>query len=320
MKNISLHQLARMAGVSKTTASLILNGKSDRYKISPATKERVLKLAEEIGYKPNILARNLSMGKSMTVGLIVQDLQKHENAVLIENVSKMLMKSGYHPILGIAEDAGQAEKLITEMTERKVDGILLLGNIEIKKRVETEVPMVMIGNGGIDGISSVTADAESGVKKLIGYWYPRGKRTIGYVGLQKGNADLKKGFTENYIERFSMQGEHVFLLESEKDEKKLRKVLKKMLNKGFNAVLFENPELVITALKFLKEKNDSDFDDLSFGSFGHHPFFEITDRDVVFVNKLPDKIAEEGVSVLMEFMHEGQKESKAIKTEPEFSF
>ncbi len=317
MKNISLNQLAGKAGVSKTTASLILNGKSDRYKISQSTKERVLKLAKDMGYKPNVLARNLSMGKSMTAGLIVPDLRKYENAVLAEHIEKKLLSYGYHTVLGITGgDDLLTEKLIAEMKERKVDGIVLLGPFEAK---ETDIPAVRIGNGD-DNISSITTDSKNGVKKLIGYWYTRGKRTIGYVGLKKGNNDLKKGFSENYIERFSMQGEHIFLIDHENNEKKLGKILKTMAHKGFNAIMFESPELVFTALNIRKKVEIPEFDKISFGSFGYSPAFEIVSKEIVYLTKPLEKIAEESISVLTAMMHNGTKGMHSKKIEPLFLF
>jgi len=320
MESISLQQLARFAGVSKTTASLILNGKWERYKISRATRDRVLRVAAENGYKPNVMARNLSMGKSMTAGLIVPGLRNFEYAVLAGELEKELHTEGYHTVIGISEgNEEKAEKLILEMKERMVDGIVLFSSAAVETAKESGMPVVVAGENAA-GVSSISVNAEEGVRKFIGFWYPRGKRTIAYIGLKNGNDDLKKGFRENYIERFSMKDDRMFLAKTVDDEKKIEKILASVGGKGFNAVLFETPELLFAAMKILKASNDTAFDEVSFGCYGYSPFFDVAAREIVYVTKPLEQMAKEAAAVLTAMMQKKQKEDVHKQIEPEFLF
>jgi DNA-binding LacI/PurR family transcriptional regulator len=319
MGNISLGRLARLAGVSKTTASLILNGKWERYKISSVTKERVIKVAEEQGYKPNVLARNLSTGKSMIVGVIVPTLKSYEHSIFAELVEKELIEKGYHTTIGLTDnDEKIAGRLTEEMTERKVDGILAAGCV-MPAKISDDIPYVFTGEGD-DGVSSVLTDADAGVKKLIGYWYPRGKRTIGYAGLKNGDEFLQKSFRENYIERFSMKDDRIFLLDAVDDAEKMKKVLKALSNKGVNAVLFENPDLIFTALKVLKEHGTAGFEEMTFGSYGYSPFFDVAVKDIVCIKKPMEAMVKDAVAVLLEKMHDKKGEVGQRLHEPELLF
>ena len=319
MRNISLGQLARLAGVSKTTASLILNGKWERYKISESTKERVLEVAEENGYKPNVLARNLSMGKSMTVGVVVPELRSYEHSLLVEIVEKEMFEKGYHTTIGLTgSDEKTAGRLIAEMTERKVDGILAAGS-SVPFEMPDDVPVVFAG-ANAEERSSVVTDADAGVKKLIGYWYPHGKRSIGYVGLKNGDEFLQKSFRENYIERFSMKDDRIFLLDTAEDAGKMKKVLKGISHKGVNAVLFESPDLVFAALKALKEQGTAGFEDVSFGSYGYNPFFDVAVKDIVCIKKPLEAVAKDAVSVLLERMQDKEGKGEQRLHEPELLF
>jgi len=321
MKSISLLQLARLAGVSKTTVSLILNGKSDRYKISSSTKRRVLNLAAENNYKPNILARNLSMGKSMTVGVIVPDMKDHDNSILVGAIEQELFAAGYQMVLGISgNDEEKRGKLLPEMTERKVDGVLYISRGDRMFNVtDVEIPLVSIGEFSEDH-SSVTIDADAGVKKIIGYWYPRGRRTMGYVGLSKRNENVKKSFHENYIERFSMKDDRLFLLNDQFDEKKMKQHLLSIAKKGINAVFFETPLLAFQALKILKGQDMPGFEDVAVGSFGYHPSFDVVQREIIYVTKPLEKMAEEGTGLLFDLMTGKQDEIIHKKAEPLFLF
>jgi len=321
MKNISLLELARKAGVSKTTASLILNGKSDRYKISSVTKARVLRVASENGYKPNILARNLSMGKSMTVGVIMQGLNETESAGLIEGIEKELSQRNYQVVIGFtAGNAEKMQKVFSEMVERRVDGIVYVSpEGEIVEMDSESIPVVSVGYK-VEGMPAVLIDIDAGIRKLIGYWYPRGKRSIGYVGLSTGNDDYKSSYKENYIERFSMQGDNMLLLKKENDYDKMKKILSTLTTKGVNAILFETSGLAYLALKVVQELKDRDLNDISFGSFGYHPAFDVIDKEVIYVTKPTIALAEKSISVLFDLMEGDKPTDNKYVVEPMFSF
>jgi DNA-binding LacI/PurR family transcriptional regulator len=76
----SLEALAKAAGVSKTTVSLILNGKGTHYRISAVTDQRVRALAAQFGFKPDFQACVLRTGRSSTFGLVVSDITNHFSA------------------------------------------------------------------------------------------------------------------------------------------------------------------------------------------------------------------------------------------------
>lgn len=73
-KKIVIHDIARHLDVSIATVSLVLNGKAKEQRISDALAEKVLKYVEEVGYKPNQLAKSLRTGKTHVIGLLVKDI------------------------------------------------------------------------------------------------------------------------------------------------------------------------------------------------------------------------------------------------------
>lgn len=71
---VTMHDIAEKAGVSTTTVSRVLNTKNSSIPISNETKKRVQKIAQEMGYSPNMYAKTLRTKKSMLIGLVVWDL------------------------------------------------------------------------------------------------------------------------------------------------------------------------------------------------------------------------------------------------------
>ena len=74
---MTLDEIAKLAGVSKTTASYVINGKAKQYRISNKTQEKVNAVVKEHNFKPNMAASSLRAGSSRSLGLIIPDLENN---------------------------------------------------------------------------------------------------------------------------------------------------------------------------------------------------------------------------------------------------
>ena len=123
--SISLEDLARKAKVSKTTVSLVINGKSEEYRISKETQKKIQVLAKEYNFKPNSTARALRLKKSLTIGLIIPYLNRHFGRVA-EVLEQTAREAGYQIIIAITDDFLETEyDLINNLAERNIDGLIL---------------------------------------------------------------------------------------------------------------------------------------------------------------------------------------------------
>ena len=93
---ITLKEIAEKCDVSITTVSNILNGKSN---VSENTKERVLKVIKETGYRPNYMARGLRASKTYSVGLIIDDLTEFSSTGIIDGIMSYFDEHHYKAIL-----------------------------------------------------------------------------------------------------------------------------------------------------------------------------------------------------------------------------
>jgi LacI family kdg operon repressor len=123
-KNLTIKDIAKAAGVSKTTVSRYLNGRFDL--INPETKHRIQSIIELTGYRPNATARHLKSLHSMMIGVIVADISSPFSAALIVGISDVLDKAGYQPLFVNCNESLENEKeLIASLTARGVDGLLV---------------------------------------------------------------------------------------------------------------------------------------------------------------------------------------------------
>jgi len=122
---VTIHDIARIAGVSATTVSLVLNSDSNR--ISEKTKQKILAIAKEYNYTPNRIAVSLATKKTYTMGLILPDLSNLYFSELAGIIEKTIHKRGYSLFLcNSSENVEKCTRYITDMERRCVDGIFII--------------------------------------------------------------------------------------------------------------------------------------------------------------------------------------------------
>lgn len=122
---VTLKDIANLTGVSLNTVSRALKDMPD---IGTATKERIRKTANALGYTPNILARGLAIKRSFTIGMVSTELNNPVRSAFIEELRRVLRNNGYQLLVSGYEKSSDIEKDIREMSSRSVDGIVL-GNV-----------------------------------------------------------------------------------------------------------------------------------------------------------------------------------------------
>lgn len=135
---ITLKEIAKQAGVSAATVSYVLNGSP---KVGEATKERVLKIVKETGYRSNVLARSLRSSKSNIIGVIVEDLQAKMTPKIIDGINAKAEEKGYQIMLSnlrlmskidvqfshISEYQQDIDHAVQTLMGMQVDGIIYVG-------------------------------------------------------------------------------------------------------------------------------------------------------------------------------------------------
>jgi DNA-binding LacI/PurR family transcriptional regulator len=124
---VTLAEIARAAEVSVSTVSRALaNG---NYPLKEKTRQRILKLAEEMGYKPNLIARSLQSNRSHLVGIIVDRMQSPFAAATVQGVQDGLQNAGYSISIAYSNrDQDLAIEAINSFYSRQVDGIIILNS------------------------------------------------------------------------------------------------------------------------------------------------------------------------------------------------
>ena len=205
MEQIKIYDIAGAAGVSLATVSRVLNH-PDRVK--EATREKVMKIINDKGYKPNANARGLASRRSTTVAVVVPELARASVAEMIQGIDSAAKDFGYTIRLFISENTPDERELWREVISSSVDGILFTSDEmtkEIYQMIDLcPVPVVFVNAlSKKDTIGSVCLDYEECAYRITNEMINRGNKEIVFIGTEHKyalNEMKQKGYTRAMTE------------------------------------------------------------------------------------------------------------------------
>ncbi|GIF63022.1 LacI family transcriptional regulator [Asanoa ishikariensis] len=177
-------QVAQLAGVSATTVSHALNG---RRPVSAQTRQRIMDAIEELGYRPNVVARGLRAGRSLTIGLVIPDITNPFYPVLARGVQDVLGPAGYDEIITNTNGVRDLERAaLDKMISRQVDGVAFAvfntHTDDLQPVIDAQIPVVRLGGRQTQpGVDLVHSDDEGGARDAVRYLIHNGYRRIAFI-------------------------------------------------------------------------------------------------------------------------------------------
>ncbi|OAA91940.1 HTH-type transcriptional regulator KdgR [Clostridium ljungdahlii] len=181
-KKIVIDDVAKKAGVSKSTISRYLNGKFEY--MSQKTRKNIEKVIDELDYRPNSIARSLKLKRSMLIQVIIADLTNPFSSLLIKGVGDECGKYGYNVIIANTDnDKDKEREYILSLTSQNVDGLIINStgyNRKLLKDVlDQGIPVVTMDRIIDDKVfDSVTSNNYDMTFKTINYLIDSGFKNI----------------------------------------------------------------------------------------------------------------------------------------------
>jgi DNA-binding LacI/PurR family transcriptional regulator len=198
----TMADVAARAGVSRTLVSFILDGKPGA---SDATRQRVLAIANEIGYRPDSAARLLALGRSRTLGVLT-DVRQLFQAELVTGIYPAAESCGYEVLLSANLSDREESVPIEALLSHRCGGLILLGptsDVGYLRQLAERVPVVVIGRRlpvGPDSaganLATVRTNDAKGMREAVDYLVELGHRAIHHVdgGDDPGSADRRRAY------------------------------------------------------------------------------------------------------------------------------
>lgn len=180
-KRVTTHDVAKRAGVSQPTVSLVLSRNANA-RVSAETRERVLEAARELGYVPNVVARSLVRSRSYAIGVIVPDLRNPFFAEVISGAERVVSEAGYAVLLCETREISR-DRHIQTLLERQVDGMMMdaIGASSLPQSMVAGVNVVLIDEPP-DRWPGVASDAIGAGRLAAEHLLQLGHRRFGFLG------------------------------------------------------------------------------------------------------------------------------------------
>lgn len=197
-KRPTIADVAKKAGVSMMTVSRAINHKPG---LSEELRKKILIIAEEMGFKPNQIARGLATQKSATIGLVVPDITNPFFSHLALGVEGLAFEHGYSVfVLNTAEMVTREKSILDLLVQQRVDGVILCGARmpmdEMRKQFDRFPGMVLV-NRTLEtphpNVVSIDVDDQQGASLAVRHFLTQNRKSIAYItGPHNSHSNMKR--------------------------------------------------------------------------------------------------------------------------------
>lgn len=271
---VTAQQVAKKAGVSPTTVSFVMNDVKGA-NISEATRQKVLAVAEELGYVPHALAKSLAKGRSDNIGLFL--IQPHDEVFadpyipnIITGIRNATQSDGFRILVEQVRSENDAQTILTMLKSGEVAGAIITNNIWDAETLSElkEFPVVCLNPILTNEISYVAIDHDQGVKELAQHMshlnrYPIG--VIPYALLSAQKVQKRLDIFRELIESSGYAIDDANIIEGAYHPESGYYAMKELLirNPKLQAVYCMNDMMAVGALAYLNEHGISAPDDIA---------------------------------------------------------
>ncbi len=317
VKTTSL-DVAKLAGVSQSAVSRVFTPGASASKL---TAEKVRKAAQDLGYRPNILARSLITGQSRMIGVVVAYLENQFYPEALERLSNALQERGFHVLVFMAgKIAINIDHVLEEILDYQVDGIVMASaamSSDLAARCDAAgIPVVLFNRGQDDDrLSAVTSDNFGGGRKLAEFLIAGGHEKIGYIAGWEG-ASTQRDREDGLRASLAAAGQELFAREVGNFQYEgAQQAARRMFDKKDrpDAVFVANDHMAFAVLDILRCELGLDvpgdvsvvgYDDVALASW---PSFDLTT-----VRQPANRMVEETVNILMARIGDGDAKARRV--------
>ncbi len=330
-----LADIAQIAGVSIPTVAKALNGTGgSNTRVSEKTAKKIKSIARKMGYRPNLIARQLAGKKSQIIGVIIDSYAPQIAFNRLAEMERQAAKRGYRFMVG--QSHGELERIleyIEDFDARGVDGIICISHNypaiaeEIDRAIaSTELKAVFVGRPADKSarFSFVDVDIADGIIQAIDYLVSTGKSSIGIIlpkseypnitarykgylaGLQKNkleyNEDLLADIPDTSVVKISAEI--------------IRPALDKLLSKQVDAIICSNDRVAGHTIKLLNKMQISIPQQIAIIGYDNLEICQMITPELTSIDQNPKELAQLAVDILVEQIEKNLAEPKHLTIKP----
>jgi LacI family transcriptional regulator len=328
MENVRQSDIAKELNVSRVTVSKSLRNHPD---ISPGMKGKVNKIAKELGYIPNLIAKQLNSRKTFTLGIVIPDLENSFFAYIVDSIIDFATEKDYHILLTVSREKEVQERLnIENLIGMRVDGLLVCLSQETQDATvfsqlkKMKIPTVFFDRAFKHlGFSTVVFNDRKGavdaLDQVILSGYTRIAHFAGYSKTNIGN-DRSEGYREA-LKKHKLPVQRKWILEGGFEVKDGYNSFMKLVKQGdLPEIIFAvNDRVALGAYKAARASGLKIATDIGIMAYGFSETAEMLHPTLTIINQDPRKMGQIAVETLFEEINTKTKyKPKKVLIEEEF--
>ena len=320
MEKVKLIDVAKKAGVSKSTASQYINGRYEY--MSEKTREKLRLAIEELDFIPNPIARNLKAGKTNTIGIVVKSISGVVTSQIIRSMDDYFKKLNYSVIIYNTDYIKEQElKSISILKSMRVDGLIITSSGEISKELNAEeangLPIVHILREFNDlSVNTVLSDYLKGSEMAGDYLASLGHSNIAIITKPYNNSPSRVNRVNGCINalnkaNISVDESHIGFLD---DNSKIGEVFDQLNNQNPSpTVIFSMfSDITIALLHHFKTNNISIPEDIQVITFDDFTLAELLRTPLTAIHQNPIELGKASAKLLVEKINNPTKSFESI--------
>jgi LacI family transcriptional regulator, galactose operon repressor len=322
----TLRDVARVAGVHPATVSRALNEET-RSLVNEDTAQRVLRAAEELGYRPNPIARGLKTNRSYTIGVLIPDLTNPLFPPILRGIEDKLTSAGYTALVANTDNDPERELLDCQaMRARQVDGIVAAtarrDHALLDEVLAAGLDLVLVNRWLPDApISAATADDRKGLRLAVEHLAGLGHRRIAHLaGPLDYSTGLERheGFLEGMREAGIEPDPELIPLGQVFTEAEGARLCRELLDSGkpFTAIAAANDLLALGCYDVFEERGIECPADVSVVGFNDMPFADRFQPPLTTIHIPQHEIGMAAAELMLERLQHPDGEPRHVRLAP----
>lgn len=312
-KRVQLKDIAEKAKVSTSLVSFVLNGKAEQYRIGEEISKKILEIAREMDYHPNMAAKSLRSGKSKTIGVIVTDISNPFFSAIARVIEDFAAIQGYTVIFGSTdEDCVKLKKCIDVFLNKGVDGLIIVPCEDslplIEELMVNKVPVVLLDrhfsalkcnyiclNNFKASYDATQHLIDEGYKHIV---------MVAYHSAMVHMQDRIRGYECAMSENGLSADKHVYTVHYNAVHQEVDTVLNNIFNSntGVDALIFATNTLSIGGLYYINKSQIRIPGDLGVIGFDGGDAFNFFYAPVTYISQPVQELATESVRLLIDII------------------
>lgn len=311
-KKTTSKEIANHLGISRSTLSFIINGKSKEMRISDELTKKTLEYVKSINYTTNSIAKSLKTGKSFTIGLIVADISNPFFSQIAYRLEKEASKKGYYIMYSSSnEDEKQFNLQLDNFINRQLDGLILVPPVNCVDFIDIlntkRIPFVLVDRF-IDGpvVNSVNIDNFKAAYEATNRLILNNRQNISIVNVNDQLLTMHNR-TKGYLQclsdnNISIDQRLIKQLKFSNAINDVKNAVQQVIQNGADAILFTTNKLSFSGLEKMKEMGVIIPDDVAVVSFDENPAFRLFDTSITTIKQPLKEMCKASIDILLKLI------------------